>query len=49
MPRESLTLIAQRPELAHVGFAQHRPIAEESRHPLISALPCLLNLFVVER
>lgn len=49
MPGKSLALIAQPPELTHVGLAQRRPIAEETRHALIAGLPCLLNLFVVER
>jgi hypothetical protein len=49
VPRKSLTLIAQRPELSQVGLAQRRPIAEETRHALVAGLPCVLNLSVVER
>jgi hypothetical protein len=49
VPRKSLTLIAQRPELSQVGLAQRRPIAEEARHALVAGLPCALNLAVVER
>lgn len=49
VPRKSLTLVAQRPELSHVGFAQCRPIMEETCHALIAAAPCLLDLLVAER
>jgi hypothetical protein len=48
MPRKSLALIAQRPELSHVGFAQRRPIPEQPRDAFVAAALCVLNLPVVE-
>jgi hypothetical protein len=49
MPRKPLTLVAQPPELRQFGLAQRWPTLEEKRHTLITILPRISKLVVVER
>jgi len=49
MPRKPLTLVAQPPEFRQFGLAQRWPTLEEKRHTLITILPRISKLVVVER
>jgi hypothetical protein len=49
MPRKPLTLVAQLPEFPQLDLAQRRPTAEEKRHTLITIVPRISQLVVVEQ
>ena len=49
MPRETLTLVAQLPELPHLGVGHRQPAAEEDRHALVAIALRLLELLRSER
>jgi hypothetical protein len=49
MRRKPLTLIAQLPELPHLGLIHRRPPTEEDRHALVAIAPRVLKLLRVER
>ena len=48
MPRQSLTLVAQPPELPQLDLAQGRPAAEEQRHAFVTIVSRIAKLAVVE-
>lgn len=48
MPRKSLTLVAQHPELPQLELAQLRPPTEESRHTLVTIVPRVSEFGLVE-
>ena len=48
VPRKSLPLIAQLPELAHLGFVHRWPPKEENRHTLVAIALRLLEMLRVE-
>ena len=48
MPRQSLTLVAQPPELPQLDLAQGRPAADEQRHALVTIVARIAKLAVVE-
>ena len=48
VPRQSLTLVAQPPELPQLDLAQGRPAAEEQRHALVTIVSRIAKLAVVE-
>jgi hypothetical protein len=48
VPRKPLTLVVQLPEFPQLDLAQRRPIAEEQRHTLITIMPRIAKLVVVE-
>ena len=49
VPREPLTLVAQPPEFPQLDLAQRRPTAEEERHALVTIVPRIAKLDVVEQ
>jgi hypothetical protein len=49
VPRKPLTLVAQLPEFPQLGLAQRQPTVEEKRHTLVTILPRISKLVVVEQ
>jgi hypothetical protein len=49
VPRKPLALVVQLPELPQLDLAQRRPTAEEQRHSLVTIVPRIAKLGVVQR
>ena len=49
VPRKPLTLVVQLPEFPQLDLAQRGPTAEEQRHSLVTIVPGIAKLGVVER
>ena len=49
VPRKPLTLLVEAPEFPQLDLAQRRPAAEEERHTLVTIVPRISKLVVVEQ